>query len=42
VGYVAIMGESRSVYIILMGNHEDMRLFKTQEQMSRNMKTDVK
>ena len=30
------------VYIILMGKHQDIGLLKTQEQISGNMKTDVK
>jgi len=36
------MGKNRSLYTILMGNHEDIGLFKTQEQNGDNMKTDVK
>jgi len=36
------MGEKIRVYLILMGKHEDIGLFKTQEQISGKMKTDVK
>jgi hypothetical protein len=41
-GLCGTKGGELGVYIILKGNHEDVRLFKTQEQMIGNMKTDVK